>query len=103
MCCILIQCAYAYACEQARNEKPTLQKINQNCDFFKKILTILTAAMSKIRGNSLILARLTMPLKGNICIQRGAFFVKSLFFAQTLYPYVLAGIHHMLDHIKFDC
>ena len=38
--------------------------------------------MSKIRGNSLILARLTMPLKGNICIQRGAFFVKSLFFAQ---------------------
>ena len=38
--------------------------------------------MSKIRGNSLILARLTMPLKGNICIQRGAFFVKTLFFAQ---------------------
>jgi hypothetical protein len=36
MCCILIQCAYAYACEQARNEKPTLQKINQNCDFLKK-------------------------------------------------------------------
>ena len=82
MCCILIQCAYAYACDQARNQKPTLRNINPKCDFSKKILTILTTAMSKRRGNSLMLARLTMPLEGNICIQRGAFFCENRVFLQ---------------------
>jgi hypothetical protein len=58
------------------------EKSIQNAIFQKKILTILTTAMSKRRGNSLMLARLTMPLEGNICIQRGAFFVKTVFFAE---------------------
>ena len=80
------------------------EKSIQNAIFQKKILTILTTAMSKRRGNSLMLARLTMPLEGNICIQRGAFFCENrVFCRETLYPYVLAGVHHMLDHIKFGC